>query len=185
MNHNTKTNMRSGSYIIEALVAISLVFVGLLGVFGLITRSTNMNKDVQNRVVATYLAGEGIEVIKNIIDTNVEGYNKKGAPVWNAKLRDGNYQVQYDTNSGVIESLYLGNSSSTTPLSLNKSNGRYSYLGGETTIYFRTVRVEGVGGDKLRTSSFVDWTTDGKNYSVFLQDTFTNWRDRNTPVYNP
>lgn len=174
---------RNGSYIIEALVSVSLIVVGLLGVFGLIIRSTSMNRDVQNRVTATYLAAEGIEVIKSIIDANVEVNNRTGIEAWNSGLASGTYEVQYDTTRDTLTS--IGGASSTVPLLLDASSGRYAYNGGVPTPYYRTVRIEELDSETIRVSSVVEWVADGEHFSVFLQDIFTNWRERETPEYNP
>lgn len=173
---------RNGSYIIESLVAVSLVVVGLVGIFGLIIRSTNMNKDVQNRVAATYLAAEGIEVIKSIIDANVEGNNRTRIGAWNTGLTGGTYEVQYDTTLATLNS--IGGASSTVPLSLDAESGTYAYGVGLPTPYYRTIRIEELS-DRMRVTSSVEWTADRKRHFVFLQDIFTNWRERETPAYSP
>lgn len=161
---------------IESMVSVGLVVVGLVGIFGLITRSINMNKDVQNRVVATYLAAEGIEIIKNIIDTNVEK-SYETTWIWNQGL-NGLYEVQYDSR---LNSLVPIASTSTTKLTLNEATGRYMYGSGLTTPYTRTVKVSG-GGDTINVNSFVEWTTDNKKYVVHLSDVFLHWRARTTQL---
>lgn len=60
-----------GSLLIESMVGISLVIVGLMGIIGLVIRSFQLNDTVVNRFIAANLAGEGIEVVKNIIDTRI------------------------------------------------------------------------------------------------------------------
>ena len=179
--HFKKNSQRKGSMIIESMIAISLVVVGLVGIFNLVTRSTHMNKDVENRVVATYLAAEGIEVIKNIIDTNVERTYRTDSATWNEGL-SGWFEIEYDTKLDTLPSSLA--STSTTPLRLNKTTGRYSYDGSLTTPYYRTVKV-GASGDVITVDSFVEWTADGRKYTVHLSDVFQNWRERSTPQYNP
>ncbi len=188
-NKTKKIKNENGSIMIESMIAIGLVTVGLVGIFGLVTRSTHLNKDVENRVVATYLAGEGIEVIKNLIDTNVEKTYRSSLATWNEGL-DGAFEVEYDSK---LVTLIKISSTSTNPLRLNKATGRYSYSGSVTTPYFRTVRVTGGGGSVITVESgsvitvesYVEWTADRKKNTVHLSDTFYNWRERATPQYNP
>ena len=61
---------REGSLLIESIVAISVAVVGILGVLGLLSRAFAIQRDVGQRFIGTYLASEGIEVVKGIIDTN-------------------------------------------------------------------------------------------------------------------
>lgn len=175
------TKNENGSIMIESMIAIGLVTVGLVGIFGLVTRSTHLNKDVENRVVATYLAGEGIEVIKNLIDTNVEKTYRSSLVTWNEGL-SGAFEVEYNSK---LTTLIPISSTSTNPLRLNKTTGRYSYSGSVTTPYFRTVRVTGGGGSVITVESYVEWTADKKKNTIHLSDTFYNWRERATPQYNP
>ncbi len=177
-----KFNHKKGSLMIEAMISISLLTIGLLGIFTLITRSIHTNKDIQNRVTATYLAAEGIEVMKNIIDSNVEtAYQDVGSTTWNASIV-GNFEVQFDSRLNV-NLTKLTTASSTNYLKFNKNNGVYSYTGGYESPYFRTIKVEGITSDSVRIKSFVEWTSDGNRQQVYLEDIFTNWRERTTPEY--
>lgn len=160
---------------IEAIVAISLVVVGLIGVFGLLSSSTNKNKDVVQRVEATYIAAEGVEIVKSIIDTNIAFGHE-----WNAGLADNKYEVSWNT-SGVegmpFESspkmMAIG-SDSTAPLLLE--NGFYTYYGGSETPYLRTVTIDSDGG--MRVNSVVKWFVDGEEKFVDIEDIFTSWREK-------
>ena len=55
-------NRSSGQVLIEAMVAISIVTVGLLGIFSVLSRSLSLNRTVADNYVAANLAAEGIEI---------------------------------------------------------------------------------------------------------------------------
>lgn len=171
------SNGTRGSLMIEAMVAVTLVLIGLLGIFGLIARSLGMNKDVHDRFVATYLAAEGVEVVKNIIDTDVaaaqEGASGK---FWNSTIQAGSsYAVQYDTTAETLNGLggYAG-----TPLKFDPSTGLYSYTHAtQPSIFYRTVVTKTPpSGSGVEVESVVTWTADGQANAVKLDDTFTGWR---------
>lgn len=161
---------------IESMVAITLVLVGLLGIFGLITKSISINNDVRNRFTATYLAAEGLEVVKNIIDTDVAIGQQTGTPTyWNSTIVPGSYEVQYDTDRDTLNLSWTGGAPSTRPLLLDTTTGLYSYNLGVPSIFTRTVTITGSGGG-ANVESIVKWKDEGVEHQVHFSDTFTNWR---------
>lgn len=83
---------RTGFTIIELLIVILVVSIGLIGVMNLITRIFFYTRLNQSNLIASFLAQEGIEIVRNIRDTNwVEG-----AP-WDADLSSGDYGLDYQT----------------------------------------------------------------------------------------
>lgn len=59
-----------GFTLIEVLTVVAIFFLGILGAFTLSLNNLNQVKDNFNRVAAADLAREGIEIIRNIRDTN-------------------------------------------------------------------------------------------------------------------
>src|ERR1051325_3403499 len=57
-----------GSLIIESLIALSIALIGLVGVLAFLSQSIKVNTQVEQRFVATYLAAEGLEIVKSLID---------------------------------------------------------------------------------------------------------------------
>ena len=155
----------SGYILVEALVASTIIVVGLLGIFSLLSQSLSLNKIVGERYIAVYLAMEGIEIVKNIIDNNVINDQP-----WNANLSSGTYEADYNDSS--LE--YLSN----RPLYFNEQTGFYSYTGGEPTKFFRTIEIQQLGGgEEIKINSVVKWTTRGDaEFEVDLEDRFFNWR---------
>ncbi len=157
------------------MVTASLIMIGLIGIFSLIIHSTSMNKDVVHRFEATYLAAEGIEIMKHVIDTDVA---IPDTAFFNSTLNhDQNYEVQYDTDRDLGLTEIYG--SSTTPLWLNESTGLYSYnKAGKETPYKRTVAVVS-GSNEITVKSEVEWNVGGERNVVDLEEVFKNWRERN------
>lgn len=148
----------------ESLIAITIATVGLLGMFSLLSRSLSLTRVISDRYVAANLAGEGIEVVKNLIDNNI-----LAARPWNQGLGSGIYEVEYD--SGLLP--YAGRA-----LVFNSTAGFYSYSGaGRETNFRREVAIERIGADEIRVNSKVRWTSrGGGEFETNLEDHFFNWQ---------
>jgi Flp pilus assembly pilin Flp len=163
----TKKGLRSekGNLMIEAVVGLTLITVGMLGVFSLISSSLKTSQEVGNRFIAANLAAEGVEVVKNIIDTNVAQRRS-----FNAGISSGDYMINYDStslNSLSDSYLYLDN------------NGTYSHSGGSKTIFRRVISVtDRAGGSQsyIGINSKVIWSEAGNVKEVSIEDRFYEWR---------
>ncbi|MFA6252933.1 MAG: hypothetical protein WCV69_01530 [Patescibacteria group bacterium] len=60
----------TGFTLVELLIAIAVFFIGILAAFSLSLNNLNTVKENYNRVVAADLAREGIEIMRNIRDSN-------------------------------------------------------------------------------------------------------------------
>ena len=153
-----------GQALVESIVAMSVLTVGFLGLLALLARSLSAERVVADNYIATYLAAEGIEVTKNIIDANI----LQRLP-WNAGMSDGDYEVDYASRSLM--------SYSARALSFDPVARLYSYHGSVPTPYVRKVSVALVGPDEMQINSKVMWTTRGGGSSeINLEDHFYNWR---------
>ena len=87
---------------IEAMVAAVVGVVGILGVVGLLTDSLSKSNQIGDRFIATYLAAEGIEIVRGLIDENYS--NVAGVPSWNgAVFPDGTTEVQLQYNVSLAD----------------------------------------------------------------------------------
>lgn len=156
-----------GSVLLESLVAITILTVCLLGVFALLSRSLGLTRVIADRYVGANLAAEGIELIKNIIDTN--GIQEKP---WNSGLGTGEYEMAYNT------ALEQNNHRA---LSYDSGTALYDYQGGNVvTPFHRAIQLQRIGEDELKVNSIVSWSTrGGAEFEVNLEDHFFNWRKKN------
>jgi len=151
--------------LVESIIAINIVVVGLLGVLNLLSNSLALNRDVGQKFVATYLAVEGVEVVKNLIDTN---YANKRA--WNDGIAKGVYAVSYDSAS-------LGNDNLGDLLLVNEE-GIYNYASGKATGFTRDINIEEnpENENEIKVVSTVEWLTKKGPQRIDLEDHFFNWR---------
>lgn len=155
--------MKKGQLLIESGIAISILVIGLLGIFGLLSRSLGLNNIISSQYIASNLASEGIEVVKNLIDANIIQYRP-----WNQNISTGSYEVIY--NSPALES------NQDRFLRFDSSDNIYNYQSGQPTFFKRVIEIENIGSDEIRVNSKVNWQIRGGSYSVNLEDHFFNWR---------
>lgn len=158
---NKKNN--SGFTIIEAMIAIGLILVGIMGTITLINRSLGFTSNVFNKLTASYLGQEGVEIIRNLRDTN--WLNQQD---WAAGLADGDYQADYSTKTLQIFA--------DLPLLYDETTGLYGYGAGTETIYTRKIQIKHFGENEIRVQVTVSWI--GKGGAIFntvIEDHLFNW----------
>ncbi|HXF44000.1 MAG TPA: hypothetical protein VNK70_00830 [Candidatus Paceibacterota bacterium] len=168
MSHERGIKNRKGNLLIESIVALSIATIGIVGILGLLSQSVGLNKEVSQKFVATYLAAEGIEVVKSLIDKNVADANP-----WNEGIAGGDYELSFDGTALVP---FSG-----TPLKFDSDTGVYGYGDGVATPFKRKVSITEIdldegGTDELKVVSSVTWTGRSGEESVVLEDHFFDWR---------
>jgi len=154
---------KEGSLIIESLVASSLVIVGLLGLFRLMYVSALKSQEAVHRLQAVYLASEGIEVVKNIIDNNLV----TNSPFGN-NLFQSNQYLSYDSTTVVPANsiIYFNNGIFSPP----------NFQGQSRTLFLRNIEINS-DNTTVSVTSTVSWVeNNGQSNQVVLSDKFYNWR---------
>jgi hypothetical protein len=175
----------------------------LLGIETLLTRSFLLDRVTTDQTKATYLASEGIEVMKSLLDHQVydalanpggiAGDPDTGGWYQFCGLGSGQtayYQIDYMTTScpTLGQSGFLGYDQKTasynaTPLSFD-ATGLYCQPGEPDcqpgippTAFTRIVKVtEDSTGNEIDVQSTVTWNTGSvTNQSLTLEDQFYNW----------
>ena len=167
---------RSGQALVEVMVAVAILTVGFLGIATLLSRALALNRMVADNYVGTYLAAEGIEIAKNIIDGNIlQGPN----PPWNAGNGVDDFGHAGDAGGCQVDYADTGmNQDCSTPLSFDPQTKLYSYRSApQPTSFRRCVFITLVGQNELKVESQVTWITRGGGTSeITLEDHFYNWR---------
>lgn len=152
-----------GQIMVEALIAITIAVVGLLGIFAFLSRSLSLNRVVADRYVATYLAAEGIELAKNLADAS---------PNWGDFINTacaGEYEISHQD---LTLSCFTGKL-----LKLDPDTGIYGYdLGDDTRFKRRIIVTEPQPGIEFQAVSEVTWTgRGGGELKIDLEDRFFNF----------
>lgn len=157
-----------GSLFAEVIIALGLVLVGLISLITLITTSIKHTTDSEDRFVASFLAIEGIEVVKNIID----GYAAAGLgwnQVW-SNFTNETFEVDYKSDKLL----------SNQDRFLDFDGEIYSYGVGESTKFKRKIDIRRDNSGEMifiEVTSRISWTTrDGIGAMDEMVDTFYKWR---------
>ena len=172
---------KKGQALVESIVAISIITVGLLGTFNLLSRSLSLNRMVSDRYIAANLGAEGIETVKNLIDNNLIQNQ-----VWNNGINNGIYEILYSDTT--LSRQITANADDCAPdyikqnanfLTFNGGTNLYGYEPPPTlTTYKRAVCIKNLPtGEEIQVKSIVVWACRvGGNFNVNLEDHFFNWR---------
>jgi len=152
-----------GFSMIEVIVALFILSLAVIGSFILIQQTLIGASANQMRLTASYLGQEGLEIVRNIRDTNwLKGQT------WTTNLGVGGSEQEAD---------YLSNS---LAASQNRyfnidSNGFYTYGSGTNTKFKRKIFVTQEAGGYLKVRVRIEWQERGKDYSLEVIDFLYNW----------
>lgn len=170
-----RLHTRSGQSLVEAMIAISLLLIGFLGTITLINRSVGLTRVVADTYVGTYLASEGIEVTKNLIDANYIA-NRNFNNGFALCVNGCDWELENDTT---WENKPPQPYTTGTAFTFDPFTGRYSYANSGIATTFKrkvTVTLKGSTGNEISVVSRVDWKARGGGISsVSLEDHFFNW----------
>jgi type II secretory pathway pseudopilin PulG len=173
---------RKGQTIVEAMVAISILLIGLMGVLTLLSRSLLLARTTADQAKATYLASEGIEVAKSLIDHGVYlGIPDPGAAGagWEKCFLSGQ---SYDLDSATTGCPPVPNFTN-KPLYFSPLTHLF-YSADDTSIPFdatatnfvREIIITNVSVNEVDVQSTVTWSTGiVTGQSITLEDHFYNW----------
>lgn len=158
---------KKGFTLMEIIVAMAVITTTLAVSIALISFSISGTRIGKSKIIATALAQEGIEIVRNIRDSNWLGPTYKRSPSnWRDGLGQGNWRVQYDKLALV--------SFANAPLRIN-SNGFYQYDSGSNTPFYRAITIEYIGNNQIKVTSQVSWQEQGRSNSVRAEDRLWNW----------
>lgn len=78
-----------GFTLIEVLTALFVLTMGLVATAGLLTRTASLTAGVNSNLTASFLAQEGLEIARNIRDTNFLKIRKGISVQWGDGLAQG------------------------------------------------------------------------------------------------
>lgn len=166
----------TGFTLLELLIAIFVITVGLVGGLSAILQALSLSRFSSSKLTAAYLAQEGIEIVRNIRDTNwLEA--RTAANAWDEGLTGcsggciADYKHSYgpsltDPTLPVFAGQYLNVDAS----------GFYSYAAGTPTKFKRKIIIQETNPDRLDVTVQISWLDKGKSYTFSAQENLYNWR---------
>lgn len=185
MKYITHNKRKRGFTILELIVAIFIIITGIVAAASLITYSISAVIIGKSQIIATSLAQEGLEVIRNIRDNNWHCIadpecNLIGGDEYPTHWKDElgvcapptGCQVEYsDLKNDLIA--YTGNS---LKLSTENGYGYYQYTIGDSTRFYRKITITDISDEEIKVVSEVTYTERTKSYSVAAEDRLYDWK---------
>lgn len=160
---------RQGFSLLEVIIAIFVITTGIVGAMNLINYSVSSVAVGKSQIIAASLSQEGLEVVRNIRDTNWIEQLTNPSLLWNDGLADGNYCIQYNSNS--LSPL------GTNPVLNINSNGFYLYdITKPDTMLRRKISITNISANEIKVVSEVAWAERGRSFSVSAEERLFNWK---------
>lgn len=168
---------RGGQSLIEVMIAVTALTVSFLGISALLAQSLALNRVISNEATATYLASEGIEMAKSLIDHDFYAYAAtppQGLGWGSCFGFGGDFELDYTTPDCSALTRFVAGG---RYLWYNPTTHLYSYDqdGAQQTDFTRDIRVTS-NGDEITVNSIVSWSgLAGSPGSINLEDHFYKW----------
>lgn len=184
-----------GFTLVETLVSISIFTMSILGLLSVLSSGITSTSYAKNKIIAGYLAQEGIEYLRNMRDTFVLYDITSGQNGWNGasgfitKLTNascyaanGCYfgdlgSADYSNLSQPMKNLSMTACGGNCPvLTYNNTSGKYSYdVSGTNTSFIRKIQVSTISANEIKISSTVYWTQGSGTYNITFSENLYNW----------
>ncbi len=160
---------QEGFTLIEVMVALAIAIIGIVGAYGAINQSLALMNSASMRLGAVCLAKEGVEIVRNIRDSNYLNIYQTGTGSWADGLIgcEGGCGADY-----TMIALDSGPSVYNKPLKLN--GNFFGYEAGDATPYKRKITVNNYG-NYLEIIAKVSWDERGADKSVEVRENLYNW----------
>lgn len=153
---------KRGFSLLEVLAAVGLVSIGLVAMLTLVIKTISTEPVLKNKIIAAYLAQEGVEGVRNIRDSNW----RNGRP-WNDGLTAGEYRLKVD-NGVLLEPA--------SDYNLYLQDERYVHVNtGAPTPFSRKI-ILSEAENYLAVQSIVAWQIKGAEREAVVEERLYDWR---------
>ena len=169
--------------LIEVMIAIFVMIVGVVGIYGLVPHIFGVVAVNNDRFVASQLAKEGIEIIRNIRDVNYLDSVSDWSNAWNEGLDNcatlsGGCEADYLDSANLDPSLPIF---SNRELWVDETTGLFSYtVAGENSRFQRKIMIDSCGPECLDVQVLVSWPKNtyfsNEITSLKAEEKLYNWR---------
>ena len=168
-----------GFTLLEVIAAIFILTVGAGSSFILISQTLSAVSLVRENLIASYLVQEGIEIVRNIRDTNWLQLSP-----WDdgliCSLPPCHFQADYTTRTFTGTDFekcsdpgYNCHSYDGVPLKID--GAIYNYTSGTETKFKREITIEKVDSDNIKVEVNVEWLEKGRPHNLKALEYLTRW----------
>ena len=154
-----------GFTLVETMVSLFVLSIAIAATFAIITFHLSNAQFIKNSFIASGLAQEGAEIVRNLRDTDWfagRDFGSLGRP----STIEETYCVQWNSLALI--------SSCANPLKKDADNF-YSYDAGQDTIFSRTVTIVKVTDAELKITVEVTWPDRGGTKKITAEEHLFDW----------
>lgn len=181
----------TGFTLVETLIAISIFSLSILALMAVLSQGISDTIYAKKKVIATYLAQEGVEYVRTLRDTYVL-YSVSGQSGWdafNTKLTETGANCD-DSNGCYFDDQNLNYMDQTVPIAdisliacvsdcpvllYDETSGKYGYALGESSTYIRKIQISQINADETKIFSTVSWPQGSGVYQITFSENLFNW----------
>jgi prepilin-type N-terminal cleavage/methylation domain-containing protein len=184
----TPSKTYAGFTLIELVISVTILVIGVLAVFSLAIFTINLNQENMTKIQALELAREGLEMVRNIRDSNWKNnypFNG-GVEKWGENLDVSKTVIISPTFSGDIpwkvSSVVVSEQTRESYRLQKASQGGISVftheelVGAEPSNFYRYITILPKNENTFLVTAIVFWMDKGKEQKVDLSTVLTNWK---------
>ena len=187
-----KLQRSRGFTLVETLVAISIFSMSIVALMSVLGSGISNTNYAKTKIIASYLAQEGIEYIRNMRDTYVLYTNINPSLTWNSFkstleptplsptlcMKANGCFFNADSFPTITFTACSSATCSNGPLFYDYSTGKYNNSSLDKNSGFTRIikmNTTGLGPNEVKISSTVSWTQGSGNYNITFSENLFNW----------
>ncbi len=181
---------KRGFTLVELIIAITVLVIGVVAVFGLSFFAIQLNRSNVERLQALELAREGMEMVRNIRDSNWKNNYPfaGGAPLWGEDLGPQKYvKISPRLGDEVPFAVVTVDPQQRSEYRLNTVDVSgvpvFTHEQGTPSPFYRLLQIEpyplegeAADGGAIKVTSQVSWLNGDKEHTVSVSEILTDWR---------
>ena len=185
--------LNRGFTLVETLVAVSIFSMSILALMSVLAGGISDIGYAKQKMIATHLAQEGIEYIRNMRDTFVlydassqvgwDAFNDKVAPtpttlcasVNGCYLSDTNIDYSNHSQPMALQMIVTACGSFCPEFLYDNATGKYGIGSGSSSGFIPRIRVAIVSPNEIKVFSTISWTQGSGLHSVTFSENLFNW----------
>lgn len=157
MLHNSK----NGFSLLGVIIASFITITGLIAILSLANYSLSAASSSKMKLIASGLAQEGIELVRNMRESQLDWNN------WYSSVISGDYRVQYNSSALMFYS--------DVPLMIDTA-GLYQYDFGNNSPFYRKISLSKISADEVKVMVEIKWLGRGTWHYLIAEDRLWNWK---------
>lgn len=181
LTFKNKRKLVCGFTLVETLIAISIFSLSIVTLMTFLSQGIFNTNYAKNKIIAEYLAQEGIEYIRNMRDSDMlfpvaNGGWSAFTTSLNSCLVSNNAFCGFDVNVTPPSVFSCPSPYTLCKIYTSSSNGYYTNSSSDApTGFTRTIQASMINANEVKIISTVKWAQGSGNYNITMTENVFNW----------